>query len=163
LFIKNFQENLIKTLFDVETSEAVYSVGYKRALEYISKTIDTLMRKKVPMEELIVSKTLRKPSTEYTKLYPHVSASINLTQQGKMVKKGESVDFVYVNTRQYNPLRRVAPIELYGKGYYDSEKYRSMILNASKTVLSTFGFSRQQWNPDPSITLPCRFLLRDVE
>ena len=60
-----------------------------------------------------------------------------------MVKKGEPVDFVYVNTLRHKPLRRVAPIELYGKVYYDSEKYRNMVLNTSETILSTF-FSRQQ-------------------
>jgi DNA polymerase elongation subunit (family B) len=154
LFIKTFQENLIKCLFDVETLEAVYSIGYKRALQYVSKTIDAVMRKKLSIGELIVSKTLRKPITEYTKLYPHVSASINLTQQGKWVRNGETIDFVYVNTQRDNPLRRVAPIALYDKLYYDSEKYRNMLLAASETILSSFGFSRQQWDLNPSITLP---------
>jgi DNA polymerase elongation subunit (family B) len=162
-FIKTFQENLIRLLLDVETLEAVYSVGYKRALNYISKTIDTLMCKKLPIGELIISKTLRKPLTEYTKLYPHVSAAINLTQQGKMVKKGETVDFIYVNTRRHNPLRRVAPIERYSKIYYDSEKYRTLVLNASETILSTFGFSRQQGNLKSPIMSPRRGSLRDIE
>lgn len=58
------------------------------------------------------------------------------------MKRGETVDFVYVNTRRHNTLRRVASIDLYGKEYYDSEKYRNMILTASETILSTFGFSR---------------------
>ena len=160
LFIKTFQENLIKILFDVETLEDVYSVGYKRALNYISKTIDVLMRKKVPIGELIVSKTLRKTSSEYTKLYPHVSAAINLIRRGKVVKKRETIDFVYVNTRRHNPLRRVVPIDIYGKTYYDSEKYRNMVFSASETILSTFGFSRHQLKLDSSVTLYKGFIMK---
>ena len=101
-----------------------------------------LRRLQIIGRELIVSKTLRKPITEYTKLFPHVSVAINLTQRGKVVTRGETIDFVYVNTRRHNPLRRVAPIELYGTVYYASEKYKNMILTASETILSTYGFSR---------------------
>ena len=65
--------------------------------------------------------------------------------------RGETVDFVYVNAKHHNPLRRVAPIEIYDKAYYDSEKYRDMVLDASETVLSTFGFSRQRFGLRPPI------------
>ena len=118
------------------------------------------MRKKVPIGELIISKTLRKTSSEYTKLYPHVSAAINLIRRGKVVKKRETIDFVYVNTRRHNPLRRVVPIDIYGKTYYDSEKYRNMVFTASETILSTFGFSRHQLKLGSSITLSKGFIMK---
>jgi len=38
-----------------------------------------------------------------------------------------------------------APIETYrGKGY-DGDKYRELLIDAAETVLSTFGFSRQEF------------------
>jgi DNA polymerase elongation subunit (family B) len=162
MFIKRFQEALIHRLFDVETVEEVYSVGYKRALAYLFKTIDRVMCKKISIKELIVSKTLHKPTTEYTKFYPHVSASITLNQQGKMAKKGETIDFVYVNTTRRNPFRRVVPIDLYDNTYYDSEKYRTMVLDASETVLSSFGFSRHHTTFKSSIVSTKRDLLQDL-
>jgi DNA polymerase elongation subunit (family B) len=162
-FIKNFQENLIRTLFDVETPEEVYSIGYKKALHYVFKTVDMLMSREVPIERLVVSKILRKPLSEYTRLLPHVSASINLAQKEKIVKKGETVDFVYVNSKHHNPLRRVVPIEIYDKAYYDPEKYREMVLDASETVLSTLGFSRQQFNLKPPIRSFSEALLLELK
>jgi len=148
-FVKAFQNKLIQTLFDAETAEEVYASGYKRAVDFVVEVVDRVMEKKLPLEELVVSKRLRKPLSEYTHLLPHVSAAVSLAQQGLAVKKGDTIDFLYVNARHRNPLRRVAPRETYASGYYDREKYRDLILDAAETVLSTFGFSKQEFGLRP--------------
>ena len=144
-FIKKFQNKLIQTLFDAKTSDEVYGVGYRNAVNFIDETIDKLMNREVSPTELVISKILRKPLSERVRMFPHVSAAVNLSQQGKAIKGGDVVGFVYVNARHRNPLRRVAPIEIYDSEYYDREKYRALVLDAAETVLSTFGFSRRQF------------------
>jgi DNA polymerase elongation subunit (family B) len=144
-FIKAFQIQLIKTLLDVETAEDVGQMGYRKALSYVSKTIDKLIDKKVPIDELVISKVLRKSLSEYKLMPPHVSAAINLAHVGKTVKKGDLIEFVVVNARHHVPLRRVAPFEIYNSSFYDCQKYREMVLDAAETVLSTFGFSKEKY------------------
>lgn len=150
-FVAGFQEKLIQVLFDAETPEEVWKVGYKNAEDYVFKTIDKLMNGEVPINELVVSKILRKPLSEYTRMFPHVSAAVNLASHGKSVKEGETVDFIFVNAGHHNPLRRVAPIEIFDSKYYDREKYRDMVLDAAETVLSIFGFSGQRLGLRPPV------------
>jgi len=140
--IKKFQKKLIKILFNVETTKEVWNNGYKNAVKYVDQTINRLLNKDIPIEELVVSKMLRKSLFAYTRLFPHISAAINLVQQGKRVRKGDIINFIFVNVKHHNPLRRVVPLELGDVEYYDQEKYQEMILDAAETVLSTFGFSR---------------------
>lgn len=45
----------------------------------------------------------------------HVSAEIRLADRGKMVKEGEVIEFVHVDSKNHNPLCRVAPIEAYDR------------------------------------------------
>jgi DNA polymerase elongation subunit (family B) len=150
-FIKNFQENLIQTLFDVEATDEIYSVGYRNASTYIFKILNKLMRKDVPIDGLVVSQILRKPLTAYTYMFPHVSAAVNLAQQGIITREGETINFVYVNASHPNPLRRVAPTQIYKVKYYDKVKYQELVLDAAETVLSPFGFSKQGFESKASV------------
>lgn len=148
-FIKNFQNKLIQTLFDAETVADVYAAGYTRAVNFVVETVNRTMKAEIPPEELVVSKTLRKPLSEYTSLFPHVSAAVSLAQQDIAIRKGDVIDFIYVNARHRNPLRRVAPLKIYASAYYDREKYKSLVLDAAETVLSTFGFTQQKFDMRP--------------
>lgn len=141
-FIKTFQTQLIRRLFAVDTVDAVKKEGLQNALSYIHRTLQAIARHEITPEELIISKILRKPLPTYTQQSPHVAAAQNLVQQGQHISDGDVIDFIYVNARHSNPLRRVLPTELCETPYYDAEKYRDLILDAAETVLATFGFSR---------------------
>jgi DNA polymerase elongation subunit (family B) len=150
LFLKDFQENLIRKLFSPDIVEEVPSTGYREAVKYIHETIRKIEKRQVLVEQLAVSKTLRRPLATYSRLFPHISAAINLAHHGKVLQIGEDVDFVYVNARHHNPLRRVVPIDVYHGDIYDSQKYCEMVLDAAETILSTFGFSRSIYGLRPA-------------
>lgn len=60
------------------------------------------------------------------------------------MKAGEDINFIFMDSDHHNPLCRVMPCELTSSNVnFDREKYRDMLLNAAETVLSTFGFSRE--------------------
>jgi DNA polymerase elongation subunit (family B) len=143
-FIKEFQTRLIKTLFSGEDAEKVRTEGYDKALQLVTEAIEEVMKGRVPPEDLVVSKILRKPLTQYRSLFPHVTAAIQLTSRGRSVNPGEPVDFIYTDADHHNPLCRVIAYDLIeGKVNPDREKYRDMVLDAAETVLSTFGFTRE--------------------
>ena len=68
--------------------------------------------------------------------------------------KGDTIQYVYTNSKHNDPLCRVVPLEILQKCKenidskentfvnYDKEKYKEMILDAAETVLRLFGFDR---------------------
>ena len=61
--------------------------------------------------------------------------------------KGETIRYMYTDSKHNNPLCRVTPIEdLASLPPYDKEKYKEMILDAAETVLGYFGFDRTAYS-----------------
>jgi DNA polymerase elongation subunit (family B) len=155
-FIKQFQTELLYTLFDCKDSAEVANKGYEKALLLVTKAIDRIMTAEdITQQDLVVSKLLRQDIEKYKSLFPHVSAAIQLsnnTSDGRYPAKGDTISYIYTNTQHKNPLCRIAALETApeendckDKGRslnYDKEKYREMILDAAETVLGTFGFDR---------------------
>jgi len=144
-FMKDFEERLMQILFDAETADDVLRVQYGKSLDYVVETCDEIMAGKVPVEDLIVKKVLRREVGEYRSLFPHVVAAIQAIQNGKRVRSGDEIDFVYLNAEHKNPFRRVVPAEIMKiSQHYDKEKYVELALDVAETVLGVFGFNRKQ-------------------
>jgi DNA polymerase elongation subunit (family B) len=142
-FIKEFQTELLYTLFDCKDSAEVISKGYDNALLLITKTIDKVMTSEIELKDLVVSTMLRQDLTKYRSLFPHVSAALQLTEAGKSLVRGDTIQYIYTNPVHKNPLRRVLPLDLLSEEHdYDKEKYREMLLEAAETILGYFGFDR---------------------
>lgn len=81
--------------------------------------------------------------TGYTKVQEPVSSNISSYPIQKISSQGETVQYIYTDSKHNNPLCRVIPIEnLISLPSYDKEKYKQMILDAAETVLGFFGFDR---------------------
>jgi DNA polymerase elongation subunit (family B) len=145
LFIKDFETRLMGILFDAESAEEIWKTQYKKAFNYVIEACDLIRTGKVPLNDLVVSKSLRRRVNDYRSLFPHVVAAIQLIQMGKQVKSGDAIDFIYVNAEHRNPFRRVTPAEALDgcNQHYDRDKYIEMILDVAETILGTFGFNRK--------------------
>ncbi len=157
-FIKQFQTQLLYTLFDCKDSDEVVTRGYDDALLLVTHAIDKIMTGEgILQQDLVISKLLRQNIDKYKSIFPHVSAAIQLSNNnndnsnfssGTYPTKGDTIQYIYTNSQHNNPLCRVVPIEnLQEEGKttpnnYDKEKYREMILDAAETVLGSFGFDR---------------------
>ncbi|NAL77327.1 DNA polymerase domain-containing protein, partial [Nitrososphaera sp. AFS] len=151
-FIKQFQTELLYTLFDCIDSAEVFSKGYENALLLVTQTIDKVMTGEIKFQDLVVTKVLGQNIDKYKSLFPHVSAAILLAKRGMGMNAGEGVEYIFTNTHHHNPLFRVAPkafVEENGEFEYDKEKYRDMLLEAGETVLSIFGFNRTVYGDAP--------------
>lgn len=81
--------------------------------------------------------------TGYTKVQEPVSSNISSYPIQKISSQGETVQYIYTDSKHNNPLCRVIPIEnLISLPSYDKEKYKQMILDAEETILGFFGFDR---------------------
>jgi DNA polymerase elongation subunit (family B) len=142
-FIKEFQTELLYTLFDCTDSAKVISKGYENALLLVTKTIDKVMTGEIQIKDLVVSKQLRQDLTKYRSLFPHVSAALQLTEAGKSLGRGDMIQYIHTNSAHKNPLLRVTHMDLINAEQdYDKEKYREMLLEAAESILGYFGFDR---------------------
>ena len=70
-----------------------------------------------------------------------------LFNQRKYPVRGDTIQYIYTDSKHSNPLCRVTPIEnLKCLSQYDKEKYKEMILDAAETVLGFFGFDRTAYS-----------------
>jgi DNA polymerase elongation subunit (family B) len=148
--IKEFQTELLSTLFNCKNANEILNSGYENALLLITKAIDKIMigGDDVTKDDLIISKLLGQNIEKYRSLFPHVSAAIQLSGEDRHPSKGDTIKYIYTDSRHKNPLYRVVPVENTHQNNtkeafsYDKEKYREMILDAAETVLGYFGFDR---------------------
>lgn len=148
--IKQFQTELLSTLFDCKNKEEIINEGYENALLLVNKAIDKIMigGDDVTKNDLVISKLLGQDIERYRSLFPHVSAAIQLSNEDKHPSKGDTIKYIYTDSQHKNPLSRVVPVDNVHESNtneafsYDKEKYREMILDAAETVLGYFGFNR---------------------
>jgi DNA polymerase-2 len=149
-FIKQFQTELLYTLFDCKDVKEIINKGYENALLLVTKAIDKIMigGDDITKNDLVISKLLGQSLEKYRSLFPHVSAAIQISGQDRHPSKGDTIKYIYTDSQHKNPLCRVIPIENTHQNNteesfsYDKEKYKEMILDAAETVLGYFGFDR---------------------
>ena len=107
-FIKQFQAQLLYTLFDCKDSSEILTTGYENALLLVTQAIDRIMTgEDIDDKDLVISKLLRQDIQKYRSLFPHVSAAI---QSKKYPLKGDTIQYIYTDSKHNNPLCRVTPI-----------------------------------------------------
>ena len=145
-FIKDFQRELLYTLFDANSTTEIIDRTLENALFCVTKTIDKIMTGEIETADLIISKQLRMDITKYKNIFPHVAAAIQLSKtNGKQPSKGDIIQYIYTDSQHQNPLNRVVTAGDSDNNFgleYDKEKYKEMLLDASETTLGIFGFDR---------------------
>jgi DNA polymerase elongation subunit (family B) len=132
-------------MFDCKDSSEIRTKGYENALLLVTQAIDTIMTGEgLDDKDFVIAKLLRQDIQKYRSLFPHVSAAI---QSKKYPLKGDTIQYIYTDSKHNNPLSRVVPIEnTQSMPSYDREKYREMVLDAAETVLGFFGFDRTAYS-----------------
>jgi DNA polymerase elongation subunit (family B) len=99
-----------------------------KVLFYLSpQAIDTIMTGEgLDDKDLIISKLLIQNIQKYRSLFPHVSTAI---QSRWYPLKGETIQYIYTDSKHNNPLCRVVPVEnLSTLLQYDKEKHKEWYL-----------------------------------
>jgi DNA polymerase elongation subunit (family B) len=143
-FIKQFQTQLLYTLFACANTAEIYDKTLEEALLCVTKTIDKVMTGEIQLKDLVISKQLRMNIYNYKSIFPHVAAAIQLSNDER-VSRGDNIEYVYTDSEHQNPLSRVVPAQFMRNNdslEYDKEKYKEMLLDAAESVLGIFGFDR---------------------
>lgn len=70
------------------------------------------MTDEIQLKDLVVSKMLRQDLTKYRRLFPHVSAALQLKEAGKPLTRGDLIQYIHRDATHKNPLLRVTPLDL---------------------------------------------------
>ncbi len=76
-FIKNFQTELLYTLFDATNAKDILDRTLESALFCLTVTIDKVMTGEIETGDLVISKQLRMDITKYKSIFPHVAAALH--------------------------------------------------------------------------------------
>ncbi|MEM0504979.1 MAG: DNA polymerase II [Sulfolobales archaeon] len=115
-----------------------------RAVELVNNIVKELREGKIPMDKLIIWKTITKPLSEYEVSAPHVSAARRLLDMGGRVEVGDKVGYVVVkgggsiSSRAY-PYIAVRVEDIDTDYYVDHQ-----IVPAALRILEYFGVSEKQ-------------------
>ena len=102
IFIKEFQTELLSSLFDCKDVKEINEKGYENALLLVTKAIDKIMLggEDITQDDLVISKLLGQDIMKYRSLFPRVSAAIQLTNEDKHPSKGDTIRYIYTNSAQ---------------------------------------------------------------
>ena len=95
-FLKEFQTELLSTLFDCEDVKDIMNKGYENALLLVTKAIDKIILtgENIIQEDLVISKLLGQDIIKYRSLFPHVSAAIQSSSEGEHPSKGDAIKYI---------------------------------------------------------------------
>ncbi len=116
-----------------------------KAIEYVRKVIAELKQGKVPLNKLIIWKTLSKRLDEYSVDAPHVVAAKKLLRMGIKLSVGDKVGYIIVKgggkiSSRAEPYILVKDPKLVDTNYYIEHQ----IIPAAMRILGYFGVSETQ-------------------
>lgn len=116
-----------------------------KAVEYVRSVIRMLNEGKIPLEKLIIWKTLTKPMDEYEAEAPHVSAAKKLLRKGIKVGVGDKIGYIIVKgsgkvSDRAEPYQFVKDPRLVDTAYYIDRQ----IVPAAHRILEYFGVSEEE-------------------
>ncbi len=133
-----------------EVQEKVIEIVLKegdpwKAVEYVKKVIDELNAGKVPLEKLIIWKTLTKELDSYEVDAPHVVAAKQLLEAGYRVRKGMKIGYIITKRGGEKVSSRAKPFFLVKSiDEVDTDYYiRRQIVPAALRILSYFGIKEE--------------------
>ena len=116
----------------------------EKAIEYVQKVIRELKEGKIPVEKLVIWKTLSKKLSEYSVEAAHVVAAKRMLEKGFKVSVGDKIGYVIVKgsgklSQRAYPYFMVKPNQLDVDYYIDHQ-----IIPAALRILSYFGITERR-------------------
>ncbi len=132
---KNVQERVLEIILTEPTP--------KNAVAYVRSVIEKLRCRKVPLQDLVIWKTLTKPPEKYAVRAPHVEAAKMLKEKGWRLTGGDKVGYV-VLTGKGRLYARVKPYVFANVEEVDVEYYISnQVLPAAARILAFFNVTTE--------------------
>jgi len=135
-YIRQIQQKAIATLFSYETAEEVVSRGVKECLKLLEEAKKEILSGKVALEEITISRVLRKELGEYRSKQLHVIVAEIEKNLGRSLGPGDEVEYVVRDYDNRDKLYRATPVKQATS--YDKNHYSRLLDEAMGTIIGTF-------------------------
>ncbi|MBS7648573.1 DNA polymerase II [Candidatus Bathyarchaeota archaeon] len=136
---KNIQERVLEIVLKERSA--------KRAVEFVRSFIIDLRDRKAPYRDLVIWKTLTKPSEEYEVKAPHVEAAKTLQKEGWLLTVGDKIGYV-ITAGSGKLHERAKPYVLASYNEIDIEYYvTNQVIPAALRILSIFNVKAEDLLP----------------
>lgn len=135
---KEVQEKIIEIILKENSVD--------KAIEYVNDVVNKLRKGEIPMNKLIIWKTVTKRLEEYEVRAPHVTAAKKLLSAGYMLTAGDKVGYLVTNKGGPSLADRVEPyIFVKDHSEIDIDYYiNKQVIPAAMRILSYFGVREEQ-------------------
>ena len=137
-FVSTTQMHVIKILAK-ETDPAKLVNLLPEILEMVRERLSALKKREVPLNELVVTQTLSREPDHYSVLSPLAVAARQLQVQGKTVKMGQRIRFIYIGpgpgVHAWDLATELNPSAI------DVPRYKELVFRAIYEVLQPLGIA----------------------
>jgi len=150
--VRRCQEEVIQELAKAANSEE-FIRRIPGALAVLRRCADKILDHDIGVDDLIISKHLSKDPDRYVNNVSQAIAARKLYAHGVEVTAGQTVKYIIADAGNRRPERRVIPIQLVADGKrYDAEAYFELLVDAIHTILSPFGYTKENLMPNLSLS-----------
>ncbi len=141
--IRRCQDEIIQKLEKARNSQA-FIERIPEALTVLRENAESILDYNVEVDDLVISKQISKNPDEYANNVHQAIAARKLCDHGLEVTAGQTVKYIILDADNKHPERRVVPLQLIAHGQrYDREEYLKLLVDAIQTILSPFGYTKE--------------------
>ncbi len=139
--LEDLQLHLLDELTKAKSAEE-FKGRIPAALEVMDSYVRKLREGSVPLDDLIIKRSVSQELSEYRQFNDSVAALRQLHSEGFEVPPGKSVEYVICDSSSKKAWERVKVASfLDGSETYDAERYVEFVLRATSELLSPFDYS----------------------
>jgi len=139
-FFSNVQQGILNIMSEANSIKEVRDLMPK-VRKFFQMHLELLRYKKVPINDLVLTKRISKDVDEYKKRNTvELDALLQLKHAGKSLKSGQILKYVLTDFYRKNSRKRSVPVELINsKTVYDAKRYSELLVETCNSVTEPFG------------------------
>ena len=142
--VNKVEELILKELARAKTAQE-FTATIPRCVDLIRGTAKTLRENRVPLGDLVLTKTVSRKLDEYLVMNATVAALRQLEKRGFAVEPGEYVRYVILDESAKEAEAKVRPAQfLTGTEAPDAQAYVRLICRAGETLFAPFGWTEER-------------------
>ena len=150
--IATAQQEMLDCLARAE-SAAEFMARVPEALEILRRHVEAIRGGRVPLEDLVITRTLSKEPMQYVREDAGAIAAKTLARAGVELHPGQQIDYLILDRKAKVKGDRARPaVLLTGDESYDTKTYEELLVRAAETLLGPVGWPAgrlQSWLATP--------------
>ena len=140
--IRECQNHILSVLEKASNSEEFRKL-IPEALEVIQGYVSKLRNGSVPIEDLVITRSVSKNPQEYTHRIPQGIAAKQLISAGGSVQAGQQVRYVFALDESKKSGQALPADLIDDKTTYDAERYVQLLISSAANLFLPFGYNSQ--------------------